>query len=344
MGRSTAYPAMPALPADVVVFGEALVDMFPEQPGTPLEEAERFVRHLGGAPTNLAVGLARQGVKTALCSMVGNDAFGRFVHRALQDEGVDVDTVLPHKTARTGVTFVATAGTARSFLFYRHPSADMLITPQHVDEKPQHVRRGRIFHFGSSTLSREPCRSATLRALELAKQPRTGKLVSCDVNLRQHLWSEIKEAPPLLRKLLADCDIVKLVPEELPILFGTERVEEAAAKVRQLGATIVVVTLGESGCYLDCPSGQSYFAAEPVRVVDTTGAGDAFCAGLLAGLLSQLGGPGPDDLRQRLRALSAAQVKRAVQRGNHLGALCCTAVGATTALPRAVADAANAKK
>lgn len=325
---------MPALPVDVVVFGEALVDMFPDTPGTALEASDRFVRHLGGAPANLAVGLARQGVKTGLVTLVGNDAFGRFVERALDAEGIDTATIGQHKTARTGMTFVASAHGERSFLFYRHPSADMLISTQNVDEKPQHLRRGRIFHFGSSTLSREPSRAATLRALELAKTPRAGKLVSCDVNFRPHLWSEPKEAPPLLRKLLADCDIVKLVPEELPMLFQTERPEEAAAKLRQMGVPIVVVTLGESGCYLDCPGGQSHFAAENVRVVDTTGAGDAFTAGLLAGLLSQLGGLGPDDLRERLRGLSIGQVKRAVQRGNHLGALCCTAVGATTAIPR----------
>lgn len=329
---------MPALPADVVVFGESLVDMFAEKPGIPLEEADRFVRHLGGAPSNVAIGLARQGVKTALVSLVGNDSFGRFVQNALEAEGIDVATVGTHKTARTGVTFVSTSGGERSFLFYRHPSADMMISTAHVDAQPQLIRRGRIFHFGSSTLSREPSRAATLRAVELAKNPRSGKLLSCDVNLRPHLWAEVKEAPPLLRKLLADCDIVKLVPEELPLLFNTERPEEAAAKLRQQGVAIVTVTLGSSGCFVDCPAGQTWFAAESVRVVDTTGAGDAFTAGLLAGILSQLGGPGPDDLRERLRGLNIGQVKRAVQRGNHLGGLACTAIGATAALPRHVPE------
>jgi len=330
---------MPVLPADVVVFGEALVDMFAERPGTALEEADRFVRHLGGAPANVAIGLARQGVATALCTLVGNDAFGRFVTRALSDEGVLIDCVGQHKSARTGVTFVATADGERRFLFYRHPSADMLISPEHVDSQPLRIRRGRLFHFGSSTLAREPSRSATLCGLALFSESRPRRLVSCDVNLRPHLWSEIKEAPPLLRKLLADCDIVKLVSEELPLLYGTERPEEAAAKLRQQGATIVVVTMGAAGAYLDCPAGQSYFAAEPVRVVDSTGAGDAFTAGLLASLLAQLEGPGRDDLRERLRGLELSQIKRAVLHANHLGALACTAVGATTSVPRLSAAA-----
>ncbi len=330
---ATAHPAVPVLPADVLVFGEALVDMFPDKPGLPLEEVEQFVRHLGGAPCNLAVNLCRQGVRAALYTMVGTDAFGRFVKRQLADEGVVTDSIGTHKSARTGVTFVSVSATGgRSFLFYRHPSADMMISP--ADIEPARVSRGRVFHFGSSTLSREPARAATQKALELATQKRGRKLVSCDVNLRPHLWPEFREAPPLLRQALGRCDLVKLTREELLPLCGTENLEAAAAAVRKLGPTVVVITLGESGSYLDCPAGQAFFAAEPVTVVDKTGAGDAYSAGLLCGILSQLGGPGPDDLRERLRALTMEQLKRACLRGNHLGAQACTAIGATAGVPR----------
>lgn len=375
-GGAGAHPYRPPLPATAVVFGEALVDFFPTATdlGKPLEEAEGFTRHLGGAPCNLAVGLARQGIPTALCTLVGGDAFGRFVVRALTDEGIACDAIGSHPTTRTGVTFVAVQPGGRSFLFYRHPSADMMIAPGHVDERAAHLRRGRLFHFGSSTLSREPCRAATLRALALAtgsaapSQAPTGKpigkpaalagpavpersrrLITCDVNLRPHLWPDIKEAPPLLRKVLADCDVVKLVPEELPILYGTESVEEAADKARKAGATIVAVTLGDSGCYIDSPAGQTYVAAESVKAIDATGAGDAFTAGLLASLLHELAVRDPedpmasDDLRSRLRSLSAAQIKRAAIHANHLGALACTAIGATTALPRQPAPAGRVR-
>jgi fructokinase len=341
---------LPPLPVAAVVFGEALVDFFPQpdEVGRPLEEVGQFRRCLGGAPANFAIGLARQGIPTALVSQVGSDAFGRFVQSALQADGVACDGLLSHASARTGVTFVSLHGGGRSFLFYRHPSADMLIAPGQVDEKAAFVRRGRLLHFGSSTLSREPSRAATLRAIELAcgkGAERPSRLLSCDVNLRPHLWPEIKEAPPILRKLLADCDIVKLVPEELPILFGTDNVEEGAAKARKAGATVVAVTLGESGCYVDSPAGQAYFAAEPIvppaRLIDPTGAGDAFSAGLIGSLLLDVLVRDPedpmagDDLRQRLRSLSAAQIKRAATHASHLGALSCTALGATTALPKA---------
>lgn len=347
--RATGPLAAP-LPVDVVVFGEALVDFFPQpdEVGHPLEDVSQFRRFLGGAPANFAVGLARQGIPTALITQVGSDAFGRFVSNALTAEGVACDGLVTHSGARTGVTFVSLHGGGRSFLFYRHPSADMLIAPGQIDEKAAFMRRGRLFHVGSSTLSREPSRTATLRAMELAlgqKAHRSQRLLSCDVNLRPHLWPEIKEAPPLLRKLIADCDIVKLVPEELPLLYGTESVEEGAAKARKAGATVVAVTLGESGCYVDSPAGQAYFAAEPIappaRLVDPTGAGDAFTAGLVASLLLEVLVRDPDDptagddLRGRLQQLSANQIKRAATHGSHLGALCCTALGATTALPKA---------
>jgi fructokinase len=335
----SSHPAAPVLPADVVVFGEALVDMFPDKPGLPLEEVDRFVRHLGGAPCNLAVDLARQGVRSALCTLVGADAFGRFVQRQLASEGVVVDGVGVHKSARTGVTFVSVgAQGGRSFLFYRHPSADMLISVAELE--PAKLSRGRLFCFGSSTLSREPARAATFKALELATRQRSGKLVSCDVNLRPHLWPEFKEAPPLLRQLLGRCDVVKLTREELLPLCGTENLEAAAAAVRKLGPTVVVITLADSGSYLDCPAGQAFFAAESVRVVDKTGAGDAYTAGLLAGILEELSDPGlpeptgPQALRERLRGLTLGQMKQACQRATHLGARACTALGATAGVPR----------
>src|SRR6185295_18764252 len=122
-------PASLVLPADAVVLGEAVVDLLPEVPGTPLEAAERFSRHLGGAGANLAVGLARQGVPSALVSLVGGDAFGRFLRGQLDEEGVATDGLGPHRSARTGVCFGAMGPRGeRSFLAYRQPSADQLLT------------------------------------------------------------------------------------------------------------------------------------------------------------------------------------------------------------------------
>jgi len=328
-------PGAPPVAVDAVVLGEALVDFFPENPGVSLEETERFVRHPGGAPCNLAIGLRRQGIPTALVTQVGGDAFGRFLRKRLLDEGVAVDGLSTHKTARTGVTFVSVSAQGeRSFLFYRHPSADMMMTKAELS--PPLVQRGRLFHFGSSSLSREPVRSTALFAIECAQKQAGQRLQSCDVNFRPHLWPEPKDAPPLLRKVLSGCDVVKLTEEELPVLCGTESVEAGAQFVRKLGATLVVVTLGERGAYLDAPQGTAYFSAEKVVVVDKTGAGDAFSAGLLASLLVYLSGPGDGPFRKRLAELPMDALKRACLHGTHLAGRVCTALGATTALPKMV--------
>jgi fructokinase len=193
------------------------------------------------------------------------------------------------------------------------------------------VTRARLLHVGSSTLSREPARAATWKAIEAAKQ--AGRLVSSDPNWRPHLWEDPREASPMLRRLLEACDIVKISDDELQPLVGTTEVESAAGELHGLGVSLVVITLGARGCYFSRQrSGErvaGYVAGEHVIVVDTTGAGDAFMAGLLSSLMPLLA-----DGRQ-VGDLSADEAQRACARGNHLGALVVTRLGATSALPRA---------
>ncbi len=347
----------PAEPAEVVVLGEALVDFFPDRPdrpdaaeglesaeGAPLAQAEHFTRHLGGAGANLAVDLSRQGVKTALLGQVGGDAFGHFLRDRLRQEGVATDGLLTHRSARTGITFVSHCRGERTFLFYGagggasagRPSADQQLQPG--DLSSGHLRRGRLLCVGSSTMVLEPGRAATQRAVDVCRQ--AGMLIACDLNFRAHKWADAKEAPPLLRRLIQQCEVVKLALADIPTVLGSERTkttaesgaEAAAARVRQLGAAVVVVTLSDRGCYLDCAAGQAHLLADPTRLVDPTGAGDAFTAGLLSIILAELGPRGDLDQRERLRALPLSALKRACARGNYLGARACSAIGATTAV------------
>ena len=306
-------------------FGEALVDFFPERAGVPLADCDVFHRQLGGAPCNVAVGLSRMGARAGLMTLVGADAFGAFVRAQLSAEGIDVAGVGVHRTARTGVTFVAVAGDGqRSFLFYRHPSADQMIAEHDVE--PAQVARARILHVGSSTLSREPARAATWKAIHAAKQH--GRLVSSDPNWRPHLWDDPREAAPMLEQLLRACDLVKISDDELQPLLGTSDVESAARRLRALGCALAVVTLGARGCYFDAAAGTGYVPGERVEVVDTTGAGDAFTAGLLAELAPLL--------REgaTLASLSPDVLGRACARGNRAGARAVTKLGATAGVPR----------
>ncbi len=305
---------------DVVSFGEALVDFFPPRPGIPLVDCDVFHRHLGGAPANVAVGLARLSVRVGLMTLVGPDDFGEFVRRALASEGVDVEGVGRHSRARTGVTFVSVAADgARRFLFFRHPSADQMIGPDDVDASL--LSRARVLHVGSSTLAREPARSATWKALTAARD--AGCLISTDPNWRPHLWEKPEAARPELERLLSLADVVKVSDDELAPLVGVDAVEDGARRIRQLGPSLVVVTLGGRGCYFDAPSASGYVAGVQVPVVDTTGAGDGFVAGLWSMLLD--GG------------WQAGDFGRACAFGNFVGAQVVTALGATSALPRLTA-------
>ncbi|MCU1282596.1 MAG: Fructokinase [bacterium] len=309
---------------DVLSFGEALVDFFPERPGIALAECDVFHRQLGGAPANVAVGLARLGAKVGLMTLVGPDAFGTFVRDRLAAEGIDVSGVGVHRTAKTGVTFVSVgAHGERSFLFFRHPSADQMIAAHDVDETI--LQRARILHVGSSTLAREPSRAATLKALTAAK--RAGCLISTDPNWRAHLWENPAEAAPMLQSLVAQCDIVKISDDELAPLTGVTDPEAGAKKLRALGPALVVVTLGARGCYVEHAAGCDWLPGERVDVVDTTGAGDGFVAGLLATLAPLFrDGKRPVDL-------TLDEIRAACQNGNKIGAAVVTKLGATSGLP-----------
>ena len=311
---------------DVLSFGEVIVDFFPEQRGIHLRDAERFTRHLGGAPSNVAVGLARLGVHAGLMTLVGADEFGAFLLRGLEAEGVDVAGVGTHRTARTGITFVAVGPRGeRSFLFYRHPSADQLISEHDVD--PAIIARSRVFHYGSSTLSREPARGATRRALAAARD--AGCVISCDPNLRLHLWSDPAEAGAVLRETLPLTEVVKISDDELAQVVGTSDPEAGARALRELGVDLAVVTLGERGCYYDGRrAGQGHVRGHRVDAIDTTGAGDGFVAGLLTALLPAIAAgvrPGGFDTETVETACSLA---------NRVAARVVTRFGATAALPR----------
>jgi fructokinase len=311
---------------DVLCFGEVIVDFFPEQRGIPLRDAERFTRHLGGAPSNVAVGLARLGVGAGLMTLVGADEFGAFLLRGLEAEGVDVTGVGTHRTARTGITFVAVGPRGeRSFLFYRHPSADQLIGEHDVD--PAIIGRARFFHFGSSTLAREPARGATRRALAAARD--AGCVISCDPNLRLHLWSDPAEAGALVREALGFADVVKISDDELAQVTGTSEPEAGARALRELGVDLAVVTLGERGCFFDgAAAGRGHVRGHRVDVVDTTGAGDGFVAGLLTALLPAVAaGVAP-------QRFDAHTVETACSLANRVAARVVTRFGATAALPR----------
>ena len=305
--------------AEVICLGEVLIDFVPTVTPTTLIEAPAFKKAPGGAPANVAVALARLGRTSAFMGMTGDDPFGRFLELTLVEAGVDTGSLRFTREARTALAFVSLrADGDRQFMFYRHPSADMLFRPEDVDEAA--LRAARALHFGTISLIAEPSRSATLHAIDRARA--AGCLISCDPNLRLALWPDAAAATAGLLEAIAAADVVKISDDELLFLTGSTDPGAARSELWQAHHRLMVVTLGASGCVFIAAGATGMVGGFSVASVDATGAGDAFVAGLLDGLLADPDAPGdPDRLRSICRFACA------------VGALTTTERGAIPALP-----------
>ncbi len=304
---------------DVVTLGELLIDFVPTVSGVSLIDAPAFKKAPGGAPANVAAGLAKLGVSCAFLGKVGDDAFGRFLKQILDEAGVDTGGLVFSREARTALAFVSLrADGEREFMFYRHPSADMLYTPDEVDVTA--IRSAQIFHHGSISLISEPSRSATLTALDAAAASET--LVSYDPNLRLALWPDAPAARAGIMSVWKRADLIKVSEDELAFLTGQEDSDRAVRSLWHDDLKMMIVTLGKAGCRYYTPGFSGQAPGFAVRAVDTTGAGDGFVAGLLRGLLTH-----PEAYSEE------ARLKEVCRFANAVGALTTTERGAIPALP-----------
>jgi fructokinase len=311
---------------DVVSFGEMLIDFVPTVTGVTLIEAPAFVKAPGGAPANVAVGAARLGLRSAFMGQVGDDAFGHFLAQTLAADGVDLTGLRFTSEARTALAFISLkADGDRDFMFYRHPSADMLLTPELVDERLLHTTRA--FHFGSISLISEPSRSATLRAVSAAAA--AGALISYDPNLRLPLWPSPEAARAGMLSVWPLAQVIKVSEDEVSFLTGQTDLRQAADRLWHPDLKLLLVTLGGAGCAYFTTQANGAVSSFPIDSVDTTGAGDAFMAAMLKGLLDR------PELWSREEAL-----REACRYANAAGALTTSRRGAIPALPTAaqVAD------
>jgi fructokinase len=311
---------------DVVTLGELLIDFVSTVSDVSLRVAPAFEKASGGAPANVAVGLARLGVSSGFIGKVGNDDFGQFLAQTLQDNGVDISALQFSDEARTMLAFVSLqADGERDFMFYRHPSADMLLRPEEIDL--DYIGGAKVLHFGSISLISEPSRSATLAAVQGAAE--RGLLISYDPNLRLQLWPSADAARAGMLEGWRFANVVKVSREELVFLSGQDGLEAAAGPLWHERLRLLVVTEGRAGCKYVTREMQGYVPGFGVETVDTTGAGDGFVAGMLTGLLEA-------GLVERLAGLSAENVDEltaALRFANGVGALTTTQRGAIPALP-----------
>ena len=305
--------------AAAICLGELLIDFVPTVTGTSLTDAPAFIKEPGGAPGNVAVGLARLGVQSAFMGKVGDDAFGHFLANTLAEAGVDVGSLHFSTEARTALAFVSLrADGEREFMFYRHPSADMLFNPREVDIDA--LKRAKLLHFGSISLIGEPSRSATLYAVDTARA--AGCLISYDPNLRLPLWPDPNAARDGMLLGLKKAHVVKLSDDESEFLTGMGKLEDACKALWHDELKLMVVTRGRAGCVYFTPDFSGEVESFAVEAVDATGAGDGFVAGLLQGLLAD-----PATFRDE------ARLRELCRFANAVGALATLERGAIPALP-----------
>lgn len=310
----------------IICFGEALIDFVPTVSGLPLSEVEQFKRAAGGAPANVAVAIARLGGDSHFAGKVGDDAFGHHLEAVLKENRVKTDYLLFTNEAKTALAFVSLrADGERDFLFYREPSADMLISAEEM--KPEWFKDAGIFHYGSITLTWPDSKGATLWGTELAQQ--SGVLLSFDPNLRFSLWPSPEAAREEIVPLLPTADILKVSDEELFFLTQTDNEDQTVKRLLDLGISLILVTKGNDGCSYYTPKLSGIVPVVPVQSVDTTGAGDAFVGGFLYQVASL------DITKGNLDSLTESRetLESVLQFANACGAITTTGRGAIPSLP-----------
>ncbi|EPO0698681.1 aminoimidazole riboside kinase [Escherichia coli] len=296
--------------AKIWVLGDAVVDLLPESDG-------RLLPCPGGAPANVAVGIARLGGTSGFIGRVGDDPFGALMQRTLLTEGVDITYLKQDEWHRTSTVLVDLNDQGeRSFTFMVRPSADLFLE---TTDLPC-WRHGEWLHLCSIALSAEPSRTSAFTAMTAIRH--AGGFVSFDPNIREDLWQDEHLLRLCLRQALQLADVVKLSEEEWRLISGkTQNDRDICALAKEYEIAMLLVTKGAEGVVV-CYRGQvHHFAGMSVNCVDSTGAGDAFVAGLLTGLSST--GLSTDE-REMRRIIDLAQ---------RCGALAVTAKGAMTALP-----------
>ena len=263
---------------DVTALGELLID-FTENgessQGNPLMEANP-----GGAPCNVLAMLQKLGKRTAFIGKVGADMFGNQLKKAVEEVGIDTRNLIMDKKHHTTLAFVHTYPDGdRDFSFYRDPGADMMLTKEEVQKGL--IQSSRIFHFGTLSSTHEGVREATRHAIELAKE--AGCIITFDPNLRPPLWGSLEDARKEIEYGMTKCDVLKISDNEVEFLFDTTDYDKGAALIREkYNIPLVLITMGKDGSrayYKDMRVEVAPFLQE--NTIETTGAGDTFCASSL---------------------------------------------------------------
>ena len=307
---------------DVVALGELLID-FTEN-GVSAQGNTLFEACPGGAPCNVLAMLRKLGRPCAFVGKVGDDLFGRLLKGVLEDAGISTQALLMDRDIPTTLAFVKTAPNGdRDFSFYRKPGADMMLRQEELPLEL--LKKTRIFHFGTLSMTHEGVRQATLRAVQTARD--AGAWISFDPNLRPPLWDSLDNAKEAIAYGLGQCHILKIADNELEFMTGERDFARGAGMLQKAYPNIRVlnVTAGAEGSY------SFYGDAAPVfvpactlgGVIETTGAGDTFCASVLNFVLEH-----------GIQGLTVEERREMLRFANTAAYIVTTRKGAIRAMPR----------
>jgi sugar/nucleoside kinase (ribokinase family) len=274
---------------DVTALGELLIDFAPvssDADGYPALAAKP-----GGAPPNYLAALAAYGANTALLSKVGTDTFGRLLIQSLQKAGIETSGVVADPSVFTTLAFVTLdAAGDRSFSFARKPGADTCLRYDELELSL--IDDAKVFHFGTLSLTHQPARETTQKAVGYAKE--SGKMITFDPNLRASLWDDLESAKTQIHWGLGQADIVKISDEEVEFMWGCSAQDGARRLLDEYGVKLAMVTLGGEGACLSNGRASVCVPCPAVKPIDTTGAGDIFGGSAVSRILKL--GKRPEDL------------------------------------------------
>ena len=304
---------------DVIALGELLIDF--TQNGLSEQGNGLFEANPGGAPCNVLSMLNNLGKKTSFIGKVGKDQFGLTLKKALDELGIGTENLMMDSEIHTTLALVHTfADGDRDFSFYRNPGADMMLREDELDEEL--LKNTRLFHFWTLSMTHEGVRKATKKALAAAKG--AGALVSFDPNLREPLWDSLEHAKEQVRWGLGQCDILKISDNEIQWLTGETDFTEGVKKIREeFPIPLILVSMGKEGSRAYYKDG--YVEAAPFlqqNTVETTGAGDTFCACIINYALDH-----------GLTYLTEAQLKEMLTFANAAASIITTRKGALRVMP-----------
>ena len=286
---------------DLITMGRAIIDLYAQEIGVPFEQIKSFAAYVGGSPANIAVGARRLGLNVALISGVGDDLVADFILAFLREEDINTEFVTRKPFARTGAALLGIEGPDQfSLVYYRDNAADIQLTIDDVQAAP--ITESRAFEFAGTNLSKEPSRSATFFAVELAKSG--GVRVIMDLDFRADQWDDVRAFGLMVRSILPNVDIAVGTEEEIKaaMLEGVEQltihhsqitspeisgdVGVAVNSLLEYGLEALVVKQGSKGASVHLQSGEVVIAPGfEVEVYNVLGAGDAFAGGLIYGRL-----------------------------------------------------------